>query len=134
VLLYIVMHTGADVNMCNITMNAVILAHYFFYSNYVCFSLVTSVRVQIDSTIYLVRSLAYVLYQLHVKPIGTTRPIPPNRRSCLGCIRWKDMSRSHMLNSFPSLFYSLTTKFDTIFYKTKKYCDMPLYMVGKIRS
>ena len=26
------------------------------------------------------------------RSIGTTRPIPPNRRSCLGCIRWKDMS------------------------------------------
>jgi len=30
-------------------------------------------------------------------PIGTTRPIPPNRRSCLGCIRWKDMSNPKRL-------------------------------------
>ena len=30
-------------------------------------------------------------------PIGTTRPIPPNRRSCLGCIWWKDMSNPKRL-------------------------------------
>jgi len=29
--------------------------------------------------------------------IGTTRPIPPNRRSCLGWIRWKDMSNPNRL-------------------------------------
>jgi len=29
--------------------------------------------------------------------IRTTRPIPPNRRSCLGCIRWKDMSNPKRL-------------------------------------
>ena len=29
--------------------------------------------------------------------IGTTRPIPPNRRSCLGCIWWKDMSNPKRL-------------------------------------
>jgi len=29
--------------------------------------------------------------------IGTTRPIPPNRRSCLGCIWWKDMSNPKLL-------------------------------------
>jgi len=30
-------------------------------------------------------------------PIGTTRPIPPYRRSCFGCIRWKDMSNPKRL-------------------------------------
>jgi len=35
---------------------------------------------------------AFVGFTPHLWPIGTTRPIPPNRRSCLGCIRWKDMS------------------------------------------
>jgi len=30
-------------------------------------------------------------------PIGTTRLIPPNRRSCLRCIRWKDMSNPKRL-------------------------------------
>jgi len=29
--------------------------------------------------------------------IGTTRPIPPNRRSCLGCIWWKEMSNPKRL-------------------------------------
>ena len=29
--------------------------------------------------------------------IGTTRQIPPNRRSCLGCIWWKDMSNPKRL-------------------------------------
>jgi len=29
--------------------------------------------------------------------IGTTRSIPPNRRSCLGCIWWKDMSNPKRL-------------------------------------
>ena len=29
--------------------------------------------------------------------IGTTRPIPPNQRSCLGCIWWKDMSNPKRL-------------------------------------
>jgi len=29
--------------------------------------------------------------------IGTTWPIPPNRRSILGCIRWKDMSNPKRL-------------------------------------
>ena len=31
------------------------------------------------------------------RAIGTTRPIPPNQRSCLGCIRWKDMSNPKRL-------------------------------------
>ena len=29
--------------------------------------------------------------------IGTSRPIPPNQRSCLGCIWWKDMSNPKRL-------------------------------------
>ena len=29
--------------------------------------------------------------------IGPTRPIPPNQRSCLGCIWWKDMSNPKRL-------------------------------------
>ena len=29
--------------------------------------------------------------------IGTTRSIPPYRRSCLGCIWWKDMSNPKRL-------------------------------------
>ena len=29
--------------------------------------------------------------------IGSTRPIPPNRRTCLGCIWWKDMSNPKRL-------------------------------------
>ena len=35
--------------------------------------------------------------QSSFRPIGTTRPIPPNRRSCLGCIWWKDMSNTKRL-------------------------------------
>ena len=31
------------------------------------------------------------------RTIGTTRPIPPNQRSCLGCIWWKDMSNPKRL-------------------------------------
>ena len=42
-------------------------------------------------------------FQLHcTKTIGTTRPIPPNRRSCLGCIWWKYMSNPKT----PTLKYS----------------------------
>jgi len=33
----------------------------------------------------------------HSFAIGTTRPIPPYRRLCLGCIRWKDMSNPKRL-------------------------------------
>jgi len=33
----------------------------------------------------------------HKTAIGTTRPMPPNRRSRLGCIRWKDMSNPKRL-------------------------------------
>ena len=40
---------------------------------------------------YVVKRRQYTLSNKRY-PIGTTWPIPPNRRSCLGCIRWKDMS------------------------------------------
>ena len=33
----------------------------------------------------------------HLFPNETTRPIPPNQRSCLGCIWWKDMSNPKRL-------------------------------------
>jgi len=36
--------------------------------------------------------IQHLKWQLSILTIGTTRPIPPNRRSFLGCIRWKDMS------------------------------------------
>ena len=41
---------------------------------------------------------AYVIYiWISRCTIGTTRPIPPNRRSCLGCIWWNDMSNPKRL-------------------------------------
>jgi len=45
-----------------------------------------------------------------------------------------NVKRSHILKSVSSLFYSTTTKFDIIFYKTKEYSDITLYMGGKIGS
>jgi len=45
------------------------------------------------SVIILVISLNWLEYI----SIGITRPIPPNQRSCLGCIWWKDMSNPKRL-------------------------------------
>ena len=41
--------------------------------------------------------ISLTLSESLIMSIGTTRPIPPNRRSCLGCIWWKDMSNPERL-------------------------------------
>jgi len=43
------------------------------------------------------KELGCLLDETSVVTIGTTRPIPPNRRSCLGCMRWKYMSNPKRL-------------------------------------